>query len=99
MNKHNSRRNADISGRRTHQLMPDIEQWYNIRHGHNYYMMQILSGHGCFNEYLKKYKKDDRYLLCVLSAENSEHTIFECSITFNEIENLGEILLSIRKYS
>ena len=36
-------------GRWTHQLVPRIAEWVNRKHGDpSYYLTQMLTGHGCF---------------------------------------------------
>ena len=47
-------------GRWTHQLVPSIAEWLNRKHGDpSYYLTQMLTGHGCFREYLYKSKHED----------------------------------------
>ena len=37
-----------------------IEQWLNIKHGEvEFYLTQILAGHGCFRSYLYRFKRAD----------------------------------------
>ncbi|MBV2145726.1 MAG: hypothetical protein KTM48_03325, partial [Wolbachia endosymbiont of Pissodes strobi] len=49
-------------------------------------MSQAFSRHGCFNEYLTRFKKreDDGCLHCGHSPNNARHTIFESTATFEE---------------
>ena len=53
--------------------------------------MQALSDHGCFNAYLKRFKKGDdesrRY--CGSLVENAEHTLFVCARWGAEREAVG----------
>ncbi|KAH8317373.1 hypothetical protein KR059_011684, partial [Drosophila kikkawai] len=43
-------------GRWTHRLIPDIARWVEGPHGQvNFYRSQVLSGHGCFRHYLKRF--------------------------------------------
>ena len=47
-------------GRWTYRLIPHLDKWINRRHGSvNYYLTQMLSGHGCFRAYLYKHKYED----------------------------------------
>ncbi|KRF97432.1 uncharacterized protein Dwil_GK27909 [Drosophila willistoni] len=51
-----SRCDASTKGRWTWKLIPNIEAW---RHGQvNFYLTQILSGHGCIRSYLKRFGHD-----------------------------------------
>ena len=42
--------------------------------------MQTLTDHGCFNAYLKRFKKRDEeaYDYCGFSVPDAEHTLFAC---------------------
>ncbi|KAH8335101.1 hypothetical protein KR074_007231, partial [Drosophila pseudoananassae] len=43
----------------THQLVPDLKKWLQRSHGEvNFWLTQVLSGHGCFRCYLYKYGHD-----------------------------------------
>jgi len=84
-------------GRWTFQLIPNLELWINRRHGEvNHYLTQILSGHGCFKEYLYKYHHDEDPFCpsCVDINENAEHVFFHCprynTIRLNLSAELGE---------
>lgn len=51
------------------------------RHGHlTYYLTQFLSGHGCFNKYLWRFKKrrEAKCIYCLYPNDDAEHTFFEC---------------------
>ncbi|XP_046869189.1 uncharacterized protein LOC124461774 [Drosophila willistoni] len=38
----------------TRRLLPDIRQWLNRKHGQtDFYLTQLLTGHGCFKSYLQ----------------------------------------------
>ena len=86
------RRHGDQSGRWTHRLIPELATWLDRKHGQvGFYLAQALSGHGCFNAYLKRFKKRDdvscRY--CGSLAENVEHTLFICARWGAEREAVG----------
>ena len=69
------------SGRWTFALIPSIEAWISRKHGEiDYHLTQILSGHGCFLEYLYKYKLADSPFCprCPNEQESAEHVIFVC---------------------
>ena len=46
----------------------------------NYYLSQMLSGHGCFRAYLYKFKYEEfpECLACVGILENAEYVFFTC---------------------
>ena len=42
------------------RLIPEIGTWLERKHGEvGFYLTQALSGHGCFNAYLKRFKRKD----------------------------------------
>ena len=74
---------CDQSGRWTHRLIPEIATWLDRKHGQvGFYLAQAFSDHGCFNAYLKYFKKRDdkscRY--CGSLVENAEHTLCLCQV-------------------
>ena len=57
-------------GRR--RLIPELATWLDRKHGQvGVYLAQALSGHRCFNAYLKRY--------CGSFVDNAEHTLFVCA--------------------
>jgi len=72
---------ASSKGRWTHRLIPKVEIWVNRPHGElNYYLTQMISGHGCFRAYLYKFNYEDSpdCPACVAAEENAEHALFQC---------------------
>lgn len=68
-------------GRWTHRLIPQLNKWVNRSHGEvDYYLTQMLSGHGCFRSYLRRFKHDDSAECpkCPGVDEDAEHVIFVC---------------------
>jgi hypothetical protein len=68
-------------GRWTHRLIPRIENWVNRGHGEvDYYLTQLLSGHGCFRDYLFKFKWEETPDCphCHGVPEDAEHVFFQC---------------------
>lgn len=64
----------------TKRLIPEIKDWKNRTHGElTYAITQMLTGHGCFREYLHKFKKaeDSRCPYCG-ETDSAEHTFFVC---------------------
>ena len=72
--------NHSTKGRWTHRLIPEVDEWINRKHGEvNYYLTQIIFGHGCFRTYLLKYKHVHPYCLhCPGHIEDAEHILTQC---------------------
>lgn len=74
--------NEDRNGRWTAKLIPNIEKWISRKHGEvNYYLTQILSGHGYFRKYLHKMRKCSTPFCMYEEKEvvdDAEHTFFFC---------------------
>lgn len=71
----------ETKGRWTHELIPNVAAWYNRGHGQmGYYLTQALTGHGCFNAYLEKFKKTNssQCFRCGDSLDDARHTVFQC---------------------
>lgn len=64
----------------TRRLIPEIAPWLERRHGQvDFYLTQFLSGHGCFNYYLKRMGViDDPNCEACGVDETAEHTFFLC---------------------
>ena len=54
-------------------------------------LAQALSGHGCFNAYLKCFKKRDNesFSYCGYLVDNAEHTLFVCARWGAERKSVG----------
>ena len=60
LEKWQTRWRGDQSARWTHRLIPELATWLDRKHGQvGFYQAHALSGHGCFNAYLKRFKKRD----------------------------------------
>ena len=56
--KWQTRCHGEQSRRYTYSLIPELATWLNWKHGQvGFYLAQALSGHGCFNAYLRHFKK------------------------------------------
>ena len=80
--KWQTRWHGDQSGRWTHRLIPELAIWLDRKYGQvGFYLVQALSGHGCFNAYLKRFKKrdDESCSYCGSLLDNAEHTLFFCA--------------------
>jgi len=63
------------------QLIRDIKSWCNRNHGClDYHTTQLLSGHGCFGQYLSKNGKEPsaKCHYCPEENDTAEHTLFDC---------------------
>ncbi|KAM8702014.1 hypothetical protein ACLKA7_000215 [Drosophila subpalustris] len=71
---------SSANGRGTHKLFPKIEPWVNRKHGElNFHLTQLLSGHGCFRQYLNRFGREDDPMCPVCSTpENAEHVLLRC---------------------
>ena len=81
--KWQTRWHGDQSGRWTHRLIPELTAWLDRKHGQvGFYLAQALSGHGCFNAYLKRFKKryDESCRYCGSLVENAKHTLCLCQV-------------------
>ena len=90
--KWQTRWHGDQSGRWTLRLIPELATWLDRKHGRvGFYLAQALSGHGCFNAYLKRFKKRDDESCCYYGSlvENAEHILFVCTRWGAERESVG----------
>ena len=74
--------NGEQTGRWTYRLIPELATRLNIKHGEvGFYLAQALSGHGCFNAYLKRFKKKDEEMCCYcyFPVDTAEHALFVCA--------------------
>lgn len=66
----------------TRRLIPNLEPWVARRSGEvNYYLTQMLTGHGYFRKYLHRMNKADQPSCLYGDAEedDAEHTFFRCN--------------------
>lgn len=71
------------SGRWTHTLIPNIKIWLERKHGTlNFYLTQVLTGHGVFNVFRKRLGKtvDDSCWFHQGIPDTPEHTILDCDM-------------------
>ncbi|XP_015119086.1 uncharacterized protein LOC107042531 [Diachasma alloeum] len=65
----------------TQRLIPQLDVWLNRSHGEvNYYLTQMLSGHGSFWKYLHKFEHEEtpECPTCSREGEDAEHVFFSC---------------------
>ena len=74
-------------------MILELATWLNRKHGEvGFYLAQALSGHGCFNAYLKRFKKRDEEMCyyCDSPVDNAEHALFVCAKWGAASEALGQ---------
>ena len=53
------RRHGEQTVRSIYRLISELATWLDKKHGEvDFYLAQTLSGHGCFSQYLKSFKRD-----------------------------------------
>lgn len=65
-------------GRWTRRLIADLNAWTERKHG----SVDVLSEHGCFRFYLKRFGKIDEQscLDCGEPVDDAEHVLFQCGV-------------------
>lgn len=68
------------NGKWTRDIIPDINKWLDNKGETNYYLTQVLTGHGCFQKYLNKIKKSNNTICkhCKAETDDVEHTLLKC---------------------
>ena len=86
-------------GQWTRTLICNLEQWMSRTHGQmNFHLTQVLSGHGCFNEYLHRMriKAGPECSHCTNGRNDGpQHTLFECEAWQQERDRLVQSLAVI----
>ncbi|XP_018365782.1 PREDICTED: uncharacterized protein LOC108762995 [Trachymyrmex cornetzi] len=61
-------------------LRPHLQKWAESKIGLTFRCIQLLSGHGCFGQYLHRIKKEEssRCWHCPTRLDTAQHTIEEC---------------------
>lgn len=70
-----------ITGSWTRRLIPDLRPWVSRSSGTvSYHITQFLTGHGCFGEYLWRFKRRDisGCYDCLVPLDDPEHAFFVC---------------------
>ena len=84
---------GEQTGRWTYRLIPELATWLNRKHGKvGFSLAQALSGHGCFNAYLRRCKKRDEVVCgyCDFPVDTAEHALFDCAKWGVTREALGQ---------
>ena len=74
-------------------MIPELATWLNRKQGEvGFYLAQALSGHGCFNGYLRRFKKRDEEMCCYCDflVDTAEHALFVCAKWGVAREALGQ---------
>ncbi|CAI6367653.1 unnamed protein product [Macrosiphum euphorbiae] len=74
------------NGRWTYRLIKDLAPWLRRQHGEvSFHLSQVLTGHGCFGEYLHRFGKtdSDSCALCGTAPDDTEHAVFNCDAFHN----------------
>ncbi|KAM8707458.1 hypothetical protein ACLKA7_011527 [Drosophila subpalustris] len=83
------------TGRWTFRLIPNVKSWTERGHGEvNYYLTQLLSGHGYFRKYLFRAGKTEG-CGCIYGdadVDDAEHTFFRCQ-KWNEHRRTAENIM------
>jgi len=76
-------------------IVPYLEEWVFRKHGYlTFHMTQLISGHGCFNDFLHKINKSETPICahCKLCRDTANHTLMECTSWFLERRNLTAVI-------
>ncbi|CAB0043559.1 unnamed protein product [Trichogramma brassicae] len=95
LSKWQDRWDRATKGRWTHRLIPNIAEWVERGHGEvNYYLTQLLSGHGYFKSHSQRYDNTLSALCpaCRISIEDAEHVFFRCPRFHEAREGLQQVL-------
>lgn len=82
-------------GKWTRRLIPEIKNWLQRKFGNcDFHLTQMLTGHGCFGQYLTKYKKrqNPECVDCGAVDDTAEHTLFVCDRWWRTRRELEVIL-------
>jgi len=88
-----ARWDASSKSRWTHRLIPNIRRWTKRKHGRvNFYLTQLLSGHGCFRQYLHRFGHEASACCTWCEDEVSEdaaHVTFYCGRFSGQTQRLS----------
>jgi len=81
MNRWQTAWESSEKGRWTYRLIKELAPWMSRKHGEvSFHLSQVLTGHGCFGEYLLRFGKtdSDSCALCGAAPDCVEHAVFQC---------------------
>jgi len=86
---------ANGNGRWTHKLIGQLDTWLSQGTGQvTYHLTQVLSGHGCFGQYLNRFHllESDACAQCGHAPDTPKKAIFECDAWENwRLQTCGEL--------
>ena len=82
--------NSSTDGRWTYDLIHDINIWLNRKHGElDFYITEMISAHGCFKEYLYRFKiVEDHFCPCCPSEKETEQHVLVRALTILDVHCL-----------
>lgn len=81
----------------TSRIIPDVTEWNGGKKQVEYYSTQILTGNGCFNQYLHRFKiRDSGTCSYCEEVDTAEHTILQCERWKDERVRLEGIVGRLR---
>ncbi|CAB0029833.1 unnamed protein product [Trichogramma brassicae] len=98
LSKLQARWDRSSKGRWTHGLIPNITEWVEKGYGEvDYYLTQLLSGHGYFKSHSQRYENTLSALCpaCPTTIKDAEHAFFRCPRFHEERERLQQVLQEI----
>lgn len=83
---------SDSPGLRTWEaISPIIDEWLDRKYGSmSFHLSQLMTGHGCFNQYLYRIGKTDSPICahCGDESDSAEHTLIRCRTWEEERQEL-----------
>lgn len=71
--------NNEVVARWTKTLIPNIKKWKDRKHGElSYQLTQVLSGHGCFRDYLYKKRASSNLSYDCAAIDDIGNAVFVC---------------------
>jgi len=70
------------TGRWTKRMIKNVRKWSTRKHGMvDFYITQMITGHGCFGKYLTKYRRrqNPECVDCGAAEDDVKHTLLVCN--------------------
>lgn len=86
---------TDSGGRVVGAVGPVLEEWTDRPHGKmSFHLTQVLAGHGCFGQYLRKIRKESTTQChhCEAEMDTAQHTLEFCPAWAEERRVLSEVV-------
>lgn len=85
-----------LNGQRIREaIRPSMIRWVDRRSGHlTYRLTQVMSGHGCFGQFLHRIGREDTPEChhCPAKVDSAQHTLAECAAWNEERDELRRII-------